>query len=254
MNFGEILIKARKKKNLTIGYISQELKIREKYLNAFENEDFDNIPPEPFGVGFLRKYLEYLEIADENILSAYKTKREGVRAAKYLVFKEEMEHSDKLIDKIKHFQMTNFWQRKMGVEKEGGTIISKILLGLFVVFIIVLLLLLNILNTEKNVFPKQDFAKFNKITKHCLEISVIKSSWISIYVDDKLYIAKIVEAGSNFKVFGDYYFKLTVGDIFNVKASFDGKSLDLYKGASKRVNTLILNRETIANLDKNNEA
>ncbi len=57
---GEQLRAARSARGLTIQDVQRELRIREKYLEALESEQFDDIPGLIYARGFLRSYARYL--------------------------------------------------------------------------------------------------------------------------------------------------------------------------------------------------
>lgn len=69
---GEMLRNARTKQNKTIDEIADELCIRKFYLNAIENMDFANIPPMPYGLGFIRSYAKFLGLNSDRIVSSYR--------------------------------------------------------------------------------------------------------------------------------------------------------------------------------------
>ena len=53
---GEMLRNARLKRGITVAEVAEELCIRKAYITAIEDMDYDNIPPVPYGVGFIRNY------------------------------------------------------------------------------------------------------------------------------------------------------------------------------------------------------
>jgi len=57
---GEQLRAAREERGLSLDQISDETNIAKRYLAAMENEDFSVFPGDPYIVGFLRNYAEYL--------------------------------------------------------------------------------------------------------------------------------------------------------------------------------------------------
>lgn len=50
----------------TLNQVSADLKIRKKYLIALEEENFDVLPGEIYVKGYLKLYLDYLNIKDRN--------------------------------------------------------------------------------------------------------------------------------------------------------------------------------------------
>jgi cytoskeleton protein RodZ len=69
---GELLKEARQNKGVSLGEIEEELKIRKKYLQALEEEDFSIMPPEVYVKGFLRNYAIYLGLDPEEVRALYK--------------------------------------------------------------------------------------------------------------------------------------------------------------------------------------
>lgn len=69
---GELLHNARVKQGKTIAEVAEDLCIRKFYLNAIENMDLDNIPPAPYGIGFIHSYAQYLGLNSERIVSSYR--------------------------------------------------------------------------------------------------------------------------------------------------------------------------------------
>lgn len=69
---GEILRNARLKQGKTLRDAADELCIRRFYLEAIEGMDFENIPPAPYGTGFIRSYAQYLGLNSERIMLSYR--------------------------------------------------------------------------------------------------------------------------------------------------------------------------------------
>lgn len=73
-SYGTILQKAREDKNLDIDTVARETSITPEYIRGLENEDAGVFPGEPYMVGFLRNYAEYLGVNPETVLSLYRSK------------------------------------------------------------------------------------------------------------------------------------------------------------------------------------
>ena len=76
---GTTLREARVRRNLTLQQIEDDTKIRVKYVQAMENEDFDIMPGATYVKGFLRTYSEYLGLDPEVILGEYRSRSGPVR-------------------------------------------------------------------------------------------------------------------------------------------------------------------------------
>ncbi len=68
---GAMLREARLKLGKTEADIADELCIRKSYVTAIEEMDFANIPPHPFGIGFIRSYAEAVGLNSDRIVSSY---------------------------------------------------------------------------------------------------------------------------------------------------------------------------------------
>lgn len=61
---GPILKRVREEKNISLEEISEATKIRVKYLQAIENEQFELLPGAVYAKGFVNTYIRYLNIGD----------------------------------------------------------------------------------------------------------------------------------------------------------------------------------------------
>ena len=72
-SLGERLKAVRESKGWGFDYLSRETNISSRYLEALEKEDFSCFPGEPYVLGFLKNYADYLGIPQEEILSLYRS-------------------------------------------------------------------------------------------------------------------------------------------------------------------------------------
>jgi cytoskeleton protein RodZ len=70
---GEKLRTTREQKGFTFDQIARDTNITRRYLEALEKEDFSQFPGEPYLLGFLRNYGEYLGLDVQELISAYRT-------------------------------------------------------------------------------------------------------------------------------------------------------------------------------------
>jgi len=66
---GEKIKEARQEKGVTIAQAAETTKIKSGYLQALENEDFEELPPRAYVKGFLKIYARYLGLDYELLLS-----------------------------------------------------------------------------------------------------------------------------------------------------------------------------------------
>lgn len=68
---GLILRKAREEKGWTYSDIEDSIKIRVRYLEALENEDYNILPGTTYSRGFLRTYSKYLGLNPEELIGYF---------------------------------------------------------------------------------------------------------------------------------------------------------------------------------------
>lgn len=83
---GDVLREARSRRALTLGQVEEATKIRKKYLQALEEEDYAALPAPVYARGFLQAYAECLGIDPAFALNLYLppssvAAREGFRPA-----------------------------------------------------------------------------------------------------------------------------------------------------------------------------
>lgn len=82
-NFGNRLKSARNAKGLTLEAASAELNILKRYLQAFEDENFEAMPKFAFAKGFIANYAKYLGLDVTDIVSVFdKAYPESLRQTK----------------------------------------------------------------------------------------------------------------------------------------------------------------------------
>lgn len=72
---GEELRAAREKKGLSLEQVADETNIARRYLGALETEDFSVFPGDPYIIGFIRNYAEYLGLEARDFVGAFKSMR-----------------------------------------------------------------------------------------------------------------------------------------------------------------------------------
>lgn len=71
-SLGNKLKITREAKGYSFDYVSREINISTRYLEALEREDFTCFPGEPYVRGFLKNYGEYLGINTDELMSLYR--------------------------------------------------------------------------------------------------------------------------------------------------------------------------------------
>ena len=73
IGIGDLLRQAREDKNLSLADVEEEIKIRSRYLEALETEEFDILPGNVYLFGFLRSYASFLGLDATNWYRRLKT-------------------------------------------------------------------------------------------------------------------------------------------------------------------------------------
>lgn len=68
---GTTLRDARVRRDISLQQAEEDTKIRVKYIQAMENEDFDILPAGTYVKGFLRTYAEYLDLDYQLLIDEY---------------------------------------------------------------------------------------------------------------------------------------------------------------------------------------
>ncbi len=74
---GEILRIQRERKGLTLDQAAADTRIREKFLKALEDGDYQSLPGAVYTKGFLRNYAEYLDLDQEELVVLFHEERGG---------------------------------------------------------------------------------------------------------------------------------------------------------------------------------
>lgn len=70
--FGDKLRLERERQGISLADVAQETKIRQHYLAALENEDFDSLPARVYAVGFVASYARYLKLDADKLVKEFK--------------------------------------------------------------------------------------------------------------------------------------------------------------------------------------
>ena len=87
VSFGEELKRERELREITLREVSESTKISLRYLEALEQNDFEQLPGGVFNRGFVRAYSQFIGIDPESTVDAYIQQEnaqlgEGVRESK----------------------------------------------------------------------------------------------------------------------------------------------------------------------------
>jgi len=78
---GSRIQETRLRKGLTLDRIADDTNISLRFLSKIENDDFTGFPGEPYVVGFIRNYADYLGMDPESMIALYRAKDDAVLSA-----------------------------------------------------------------------------------------------------------------------------------------------------------------------------
>jgi len=74
-SYGALLKKAREDQELSIEDVEAKTTITRQYIEGLENEKNDAFPGEPYMIGFLKLYADFLGLNSEDLLKLYNAKK-----------------------------------------------------------------------------------------------------------------------------------------------------------------------------------
>lgn len=276
---GEFLKQVREKKGFSIADISEKLCIRKVYIKAIEDGNFKELPPVPYGLGFVRSYAKFLGLNVDRIVQVYKeehasgdkeiqvfempseitypTKKYiigGVVAAfvVYLAFVLIQNSADKQNEEIIETQIEEIEQpietpQKIVAEEvvapqEETSAESEETIGGKPVVVENQAVEETTAEEQQSEEPRVEETP----QKPRVVVKVKGETWLQIKDDKEVYISKIVDNGFEYEVPNKKGIIFSVGRYYNVDVYIDGKIVEV---ATKRRQT---NLELDKFLDKDN--
>ncbi len=68
---GQYLARERRMREIDLEEITAVTRIKRRYLEALERDEFEDLPPKPFVVGFLKAYAKYVGLDPDDLVSRY---------------------------------------------------------------------------------------------------------------------------------------------------------------------------------------
>jgi|GEM_PF-1672270 len=216
-SIGEIFKQVRAEKKITISQVEAETKVRKKFLEAIEEENFSALPNVVAAKGFMRLYANFLGIDPEKIINKFVDRQDESRN-----IKKEDERKPDLLDSSRK-------PRRIPV-KFAAVIIS---------FLIVIVLFYSGYKLLKNHFASRPSPKavetkeVSPVVKEVLPEKVLLSAdfvdrtWISVELDGKEAFTGVVGRGQKMFWEADKRIKIKAGNAGGVKVAVNEKPLGL---------------------------
>jgi hypothetical protein len=84
LGIGQSLREARLAQGLTLKAVEASTRIRAHYLQALEDERYDELPGEAYAMGFLRTYADHLGLDGQEYLAAYRARARAAAEPAFL--------------------------------------------------------------------------------------------------------------------------------------------------------------------------
>jgi cytoskeletal protein RodZ len=114
-SIGKHLRESREQRGLTVDQISRDTNISRHYLVALEEDRYEAFPAEPYVIGFLRNYTEYLGLDTETLIGKYRT----------LKIQEQPAPLEELIRKPSPWPLRILWG--------GGALVAVLIVGFLII-------------------------------------------------------------------------------------------------------------------------
>lgn len=273
---GDMIKNARVKKKIDILKVSEDLRIRRVFLEAIENSNYEAVPEYPYGIGFVRSYAEYLGLSGSRIADLYRTElniNEGnnktfvheeidmgssVPSIKYIIlslivlallyfgwllfdrytndFEDfEVERVSNNVDNLEDFplQIEDFTTLENPEVIESGGVIEVIDLT-------------NQENANNNQITVQEGVYLvdddkntstdTMVVSKGVEVKILSRIWFEAKDDKRLYVSKIFDEGTSYKVPEREGMIISVGDPSAVEVYIDGKLVENVFTRRKKLN------------------
>jgi cytoskeleton protein RodZ len=93
-SIGEQLKNARQERGVSLEQVADDTNIARRYLEALETENFSVFPGEPYILGFLRNYADYLGLEPQSLINAFR----GIRIQEQPVPIDALLHDKKKLN------------------------------------------------------------------------------------------------------------------------------------------------------------
>jgi len=104
---GNTLREARVRRDISLQQAEEDTKIRVKYIQAMENEDFDVLPAGTYVKGFMRTYAEYLGLDYQTMLDEYNERYGSGEHREHIIHQQRSSKTVKA-DSPRHRSQANY--------------------------------------------------------------------------------------------------------------------------------------------------
>ncbi|HVP35961.1 MAG TPA: RodZ domain-containing protein [Terriglobales bacterium] len=249
-NLGSFLREKRKAKGLSIEQVSDELRIRQTFLEALEEEKYELLPAPLYKKIFLKAYADYLGLNYEEILNKFPVEGGKVREKEELLtapLKIEVRTSESISIK------------KRGINYNSWLVIAGILLGIIIILFFIMNQQISKYDNETGVStrevkrgpslpvsdtgksepkpaPKEEVKKTASQAKGMtLKLEGLDRTWAMVIGDGDTLFTGFINNGMQMEFQSQEYFKLTLGRAWAIRGYLNGERLKSFGPKGKSV-------------------
>ncbi len=254
---GDTLRQAREKQGLTIADVAGETSIREAYLEAIEQGNYDVLPGDVYAKGFIRNYSKFLQIDGDALLQEYDAERNIVKVvqpvdapteqeplkpkksifgkskAKEIAPQEPVKVAETPKQKTNLFSSGDDYRHRLEREEKSGSRKFMILLAIMVVFLGgVYIAFMD--DGSENTDSKAPAVKTEqqkkqepeqKIEGIEIKAKLLENCWISVRVDGTSVFEGTAEKGKEFTWKGKNTVEIVAGNAGGIEITENGKAV-----------------------------
>ncbi len=252
-SIGAILRKARDERGQTLEQCADILKIRRVYLEAIENNNWDDLPDLVYVTGFIRSYANYLGLDGERVITQLKSTHRGMNR------KAELDMPKPMYD----------------VSSPNKKIIFGAAAALLLIYIgwsflsprpvreavtpppadIVAETAPAVPAAAPAIIVPTPAVAIPPATSEQIVIRVIADSWVQIRGDNgQVVLSRVLRTGESYQIPGTGQARLTTGNLAGLQFELDGVALPTVSRAGTVVRDVPLSVDSLNQLIKNTKA
>lgn len=226
-SLGKYLRREREIRNISLREVADHTRVREHFLRAIEEDQFQLLPSATYIKGFLSNYANYVGLDPNDVIQRYETFLKG----------EPVRHTEVLPEK------KILWKRKELLTIGGVIVVGLIALYFFFYLSKPAVESISVKpKTEDSLVPppSPQIAVTTSVAEEeplSLQIKAVEKTWVRIQVDSQPEMEVLFRPGEEISYQGIKQIVLLIGNAGGLDLVFNGKPLERF-GKSGEVLTL----------------
>jgi len=232
LSAGELLRQGRLKQRLSIAECAKRTHIAPRYLEALEDQRWEDLPSESHRLGFLRLYARFLGVPAEELIQLYHREKSDAGAG----MPSPAEPAARRTEKISSGWYPSSWQQLLGF----GLLL---LLGCWIAYHALSRQLpevhpaawVRVRSHETRLVPSHQAVAIQHI-----RLQASADSWLRVTQDQHLLYEGILPAGASEEWSGSGTFWFKIGNVKGVSLYWNDQLVDIQTGAHSNTNDVQL--------------